>query len=87
MNNEKFDRFFKIVILVLVFAFLAVYAASRDNGRYVTDAQSENVFDTRTGIMYDLGTEAVNASNGGLAVIDPVNKTLRVEQWKRHEQK
>lgn len=87
MNNEKFDRFFKIALLVIGFGFLAVYTATSGNGRYVADPKAEYICDTRTGILYDLGTEALNASNGGLLIIDPANKTLTLEPWKRHDKK
>lgn len=70
--DAKWDRFFKIALLVLLAVLLALYAEGRDVGRYAyfRDGDLEFVLDTKTGVVYQ-GGYAMNHLTGKEGPVQP----------------
>jgi len=55
--NDRFDKLFKLALLVILAGFLYVYAASQGVGRYQysRDGELDFLLDTKTGLVYQGG--------------------------------
>ena len=64
-----FERLFKLGVLVILLAVLAVAWGMRDNGRYISLLPSHAaILDTRTGTIYDMSEGAVSPIENAFSV-------------------